>query len=393
MKHSYKNIGLMVFPLRSPEWQYFVDQILSFIVPPKGNVIVMTGNYYPKFQSKNTEVFNIKMAPILKNNESVISKISRFLRAQYYLSILVIKQRKKYDLVMLHLGTPYLIIPTFISYLMKKKIVVISTGSDSQSLRLMYRGILGKLLAGVVRLLENITYVLSDNIVVISDSMIPFLGIERFRHKIISGIGDSPLGGANAFIDTDKFCILRKWEDREDVIGYIGRLSAEKGITELVEAIPQIIKIKRNARFLIVGKGSLMDDLKKRFEIARCLDKVHFTGMIPHDNIPQILNRMKFLVVPSYTEVVATTALEAMACGTICLATAVGATKDVIIDGQTGFLLDDNKPATITEKLLEVWNQPELGKIQLNARKFIEDNFTQLKVTERWGIILDKVLS
>jgi glycosyltransferase involved in cell wall biosynthesis len=102
---------------------------------------------------------------------------------------------------------------------------------------------------------------------------------------------------------------------------------------------------------------------------------------------------MKFLVAPSYTEIVATTALEAMACGTICLATAVGATKDVIIDGQTGFLLDDNKPATITEKLLEVWNQPALSKIQLNARKFIEDNFTQLKVTERWRIILDKVMA
>jgi glycosyltransferase involved in cell wall biosynthesis len=135
-----------------------------------------------------------------------------------------------------------------------------------------------------------------------------------------------------------------------------------------------------------------MVDLKKRLEIANCLDKVYFTGVIPHDEIPQILNRMKFLVVPSYTEVVATTALEAMACGTICLATAVGATKDIILEGQTGFILDDNKPSTITEKLLEVWNHPELGKIQLNARKFIEDNFTQLKVTERWGTILDKVM-
>jgi len=393
MKHSYKNIGLMVFPLRSPIYQYFVDQILSLIAPHAERVIVMTGNYCPRLESKNTQIINIKMPLILKNNEGLLSKISRFIRTQYYLSIVVIKQRKHFDVIMLHLGTPFLIFPTLLCCLMKKKIVVIITGSDSQSLRLMYPGALGKILAGVVRLLENFTYLLSDKIIVASDSLIASFGIEKFKKKIISGIGDSPLGGANAFIDTDKFCILRKWEDREDVIGYIGRLSAEKGITELVEAIPQIIKIKRNARFLIVGDGLLMDDLKKRFEIAGCLDKVHFTGMIPHDDIPQILNRMKFLVAPSYTEIVATTALEAMACGTICLATAVGATKDVIIDGQTGFLLDDNKPATITEKLLEVWNQPALSKIQLNARKFIEDNFTQLKVTERWRIILDKVMA
>jgi len=143
---------------------------------------------------------------------------------------------------------------------------------------------------------------------------------------------------------------------------------------------------------LIVGRGPLLDDLKRKLNAAGCLDKVTFMGAVPHENIPQILNKMKFLIVPSYTEVVAATALEAMASGTVCLATAVGATQDIIAEGQTGFILSNNKPETITRKIVEVWGNPELVKIQLNARKFIEDNFSQQQVLNRWNIIMNKVM-
>jgi glycosyltransferase involved in cell wall biosynthesis len=392
MKRSYKNVGLMVFPLRSPEWGYFVDQISSFVAPRAELLIIMTGNYNPISTSKNTQVLNIKMPLILSNKESLFSKISRFIRSQYSLSILVIRQRKHFDVIMLHFGTPFVIFPTLLCYLMKKRVVVVIPGSDSQSLRFMYPGILGKILGGVIHLLENFTYLLSYKIIIASASLISSFGIEKFEKKIISKVGDSPFGGTLQYIDSTQFSIKRKWEDREDIIGYIGRLSGEKGIIEFVEAIPQIIKTNNNARFLIVGKGTLLEDLKRRLEISNCLDKVSFTGLVLHDDIPQILNKMKFLIVPSYTEVVATTALEAMACGTICLATPVGVTRDVIVDGQTGYLLDDNQPSTIAKKLLDVWNRPEINKIQLSARKFIEENFTQQKVINRWEIILDKVL-
>jgi len=387
-----KKIGLMVFPLRSPEWQYFVDQILSFITTEDTETIVMTGNYFPKSLPKNATVFNINVPQVLSNHESVFSKLLRFSRTQYYMSSLVIKKRNYFDAIVLHLGAPYLTLPVLLSYLMRKKIVVVIVGSDSQSLKLMYPGISGTIYCRIVRCLEVMTYSMAKNIIVTSGSMISPFGLQRYKHKVISSVGNSPFGGTNAFIDTDKFNITVDWKEREDIIGFIGRLSTEKGITELVEAIPQIVKVKNNARFLIVGRGPLLGDLKRKLNAAGCLDKVTFMGAVPHENIPQILNKMKFLIVPSYTEVVAATALEAMASGTVCLATAVGATQDIIAEGQTGFILSNNKPETITRKIVEVWGNPELVKIQLNARKFIEDNFSQQQVLNRWNIIMNKVM-
>ena len=98
--------------------------------------------------------------------------------------------------------------------------------------------------------------------------------------------------------------------------------------------------------------------------------------MGPHQELPDYLTRLKLLVLPSYTEGLPNNVLEAMACGTPVLATSVGAIPDVVPrDKETGFLVRDNSPPCLAKNIVEALTDPELKRIALNARNFVENEF------------------
>jgi glycosyltransferase involved in cell wall biosynthesis len=101
---------------------------------------------------------------------------------------------------------------------------------------------------------------------------------------------------------------------------------------------------------------------------------------------------MKLLVLPSYTEGLPNIVLEAMACGTVVLATPVGAIPDIIKDGETGFLLKSNDPKHIAERILELLNKPELlDKVSINAYNYVRKNFSYEKTLDAWRKILSEL--
>jgi len=83
--------------------------------------------------------------------------------------------------------------------------------------------------------------------------------------------------------------------------------------------------------------------------------------------------------------------LEAMACGTPVLATPVGAIPDVIIDGKTGFIMENNSPECIAENVARALASPDLEEIAENGRRFVEENFTFEKTVENWKEILQSI--
>ncbi len=394
MNSRARNVGLIVLPLRNPEvesGQYFIDQILECVSPAVDHVVVMTGNYRSRVTSGKVEIVNVKAPIVRSRNESSWSKAWRMCLAQFRLTAAVIAQRKKFQILVLYLFAPYLAFPAALCKLMGKRIVLVPTGSDSQSIGSQYSGVKGKAYRATVRALELLVYSLSDYIVVVSDAMIKALGLESVRRKVITGVGKSKLGGSVGYVATDVFRAKRPWRDRGDVVGYLGRLSGEKGILQFVAAIPLILKNRPSTRFLIVGDGDLMPEAQSRLRESNCLNAVEFAGLVPHDQVPEFLNRMKFLVVPSYSEVFAGAALEAMSCGTICLTTKVGAAEDILVDGQNGFLLKDNDPSTISGRLLQVWQDPRLEDVEIRARSWIESNFTKPRLIDRWIMVFDRV--
>jgi glycosyltransferase involved in cell wall biosynthesis len=120
-------------------------------------------------------------------------------------------------------------------------------------------------------------------------------------------------------------------------------------------------------------------------------DRVTLSGLIPHDELPELLNRLKLLVLPSYTEGVPTIILEAMACGVPVVATPVGGIPDVVRDGETGFILEDNTPPEIARVILQALACSRLERVAQQASELIRRERSFEAGIAGWRYVLGRV--
>ena len=177
-------------------------------------------------------------------------------------------------------------------------------------------------------------------------------------------------------MDIDSFKIERNLETRRNLVGYVGRLGFEKGIINLAKSIPLILEVRDDLEFLIAGWGPLSNDIKSELRKTGAHSNAEIVGWIPHDELPGYLNELKLLVLPSYSEGLPGIVQEGMACGTPVLATPVGGVPDLIKDGETGFIMEDNSPESIARNVVRALGHPNLEQIVQNARKLIEQEYT-----------------
>lgn len=138
----------------------------------------------------------------------------------------------------------------------------------------------------------------------------------------------------------------------------------------------------------LIGDGELRDDLEDFVIQEELSEHVSFTGWIDHEEIPDQLNNGRVLLMPSVSEGIPKTLLEAMACGTIPVAATVGGVPDIIDEGENGFLLPDTEPATITEVISYIFDQNDLENISNNARYSIEKEHSYEAAKEQYREIL-----
>ena len=154
-------------------------------------------------------------------------------------------------------------------------------------------------------------------------------------------------------------------------------------MTNLFQAIPIILRQRDDVFFIIGGEGPALSAVDGGRD-----KKVVFLGKIAHEEMPGYLNRSKLVVLPSYGEGLPNIVLEAMACGAIVLATPVGGVPDLIKDGDTGFIMQDNSPECIAGNIIRALEHPDPGGISRRARTLIEKEFTCEKAVERFSHIL-----
>jgi glycosyltransferase involved in cell wall biosynthesis len=114
---------------------------------------------------------------------------------------------------------------------------------------------------------------------------------------------------------------------------YIGRLTATKGVDVLIDAIRQ----RGGESLTIVGDGPERSTLEGA---ASDLANVSFTGMLPHARAQEYLARARMLVLPSRHEGQPNVLMEAMALGVPVIASRVGGVPDLVVDGETGLLVE-----------------------------------------------------
>jgi len=120
---------------------------------------------------------------------------------------------------------------------------------------------------------------------------------------------------------------------------------------------------------------------------------VQLRGWIPDDEYRDCLNDLKLLVLPSVSEGLPGVVQQAMPCGTVVLATPVGGVPDLIKDGETGFILENNTPECIASSVIRALAHPNLGEIAGNARRLIKQQYGRDAMVEKRRIALDQLMS
>ena len=138
---------------------------------------------------------------------------------------------------------------------------------------------------------------------------------------------------------------------------YIGRLEPEKNLGRLIDAVATM---PDPVRLVLVGDGSMRSELEQRARRARV--EVHFRGVVPHGQLPQLLADADCFVLPSLTEGHPKALIEAMACGLPCSASARGGIPSLLEDGVSGLLFDPEDPRDIAQKVQRLLTDPALAR-------------------------------
>ena len=142
---------------------------------------------------------------------------------------------------------------------------------------------------------------------------------------------------------------LRNTEDTEFVLGFVGRLSIEKNVAQLVAVQDELERMGiTNFRFLIVGHGAEQNWLRER------LHRAEFPGVLRGEALSAAYASMDLCVFPSHTDTFGNVILEAMASGVPAVVTPDGGPCTIVRDGQTGRIVPDERfSAAVAEILID----------------------------------------
>jgi len=142
-----------------------------------------------------------------------------------------------------------------------------------------------------------------------------------------------------------------KIKDEEILILYVGYLDEFKGIYELINAFNIIHSENRKVKLMMIGAGPKKDHLLKILTEMNIENEVIFTGRVEPQKIHKYYQAADIFVLPSYTEGLPVSVLEAMACGLPIVATDVGGIPEIITDGFNGFLIPPMNEKELCKKL------------------------------------------
>ena len=175
------------------------------------------------------------------------------------------------------------------------------------------------------------------------------------RVAAAEGIAERRLAVIRNGIDTTRFA-YRGPANGGPVVA-IGRLVPLKGIDLLLRAVAEIVRQRPDFRLEIAGDGPARPGLEQITRELGLNQHVRFLGEVR--DIPALLARASLLVLPSLSEGISLTLLEAMACGLPIVATRVGGTPEVVTDGVTGRLVEPSDPSDLARGILTMWPASE----------------------------------
>ena len=132
------------------------------------------------------------------------------------------------------------------------------------------------------------------------------------------------------------------------------RLSSEKGLTFLIQALRILRDEGYPLELRLAGDGPSKDHLKKLSQELGLSDHIHFLGYLSEDEVIDELQASDIFVLPSFVEGLPVSAMEAMAVGVPVIATNIAGTSELIADGKTGILVRPSDARTLVDAVVRM---------------------------------------
>jgi D-inositol-3-phosphate glycosyltransferase len=152
------------------------------------------------------------------------------------------------------------------------------------------------------------------------------------------------------------------------IITFVGRIQPHKGPEVLIRSIAELVSHSPHLRTKLItniiggASGANQSEVERLKELTTWLgidDVVRFAPPVPREELPQWYRASDLVCVPSYSESFGLVALEAQACGTPVVATAVGGLRTAVADGISGVLVDGHDPRAWSSVLARLLQEPQ----------------------------------
>jgi len=243
------------------------------------------------------------------------------------------------------------------------------------------------------RIMNRILSKITDKIVAVSENVkediIRYDSIDPSKIEVIpNGIDVERFNPEKNTTDIRKEFSL---EEDDIVIGFIGRIVPAKGLEYLLNALPYLKEEFKSIKLLIVGEGSLVEELKERAKKNNILDNILFIGR--RRDIPEILASINIFVMPSIAEGLPNALLEAMAMGKPIVTTEVGGIPEIVKNGFNGLLVPPRDTLSLSKAIKELISNDRLAaKLGQAARDLVHDNLSIKAIAQKWQSLYLSIL-
>jgi D-inositol-3-phosphate glycosyltransferase len=183
----------------------------------------------------------------------------------------------------------------------------------------------------------------------------------------------------------------------ESIVVFVGRIIPLKGIDNVLKAMAHLEGKQRIKLVVIGGDDHSQGEMQRLKNLSRTLgidEKVIFTGSVRQETLPLFYSAADLCVVPSYYETFGLVVLESLACGTPVVATRVGCAESVIRHGETGYVVADNTPESLADKISRLLSTPNgkpdfVPSVRASVAKYSWSNISEAILEEYRRVLLD----
>lgn len=266
----------------------------------------------------------------------------------------------------------FLILATVLSVLTRSKLILIIHGVDAWEERSFW----------INRCLKRVTHVLS-----VSDfTKERFVSWSKLDQNKIT-VFPNCVEISKYYVDKKPENLMEKYALKDRfVVMTLGRLSSKeryKGIDELIELAPKLSLKIPNLTYLIVGNGDDLDRLKTKAVSLKIKDKVIFTGFIEESEKSDYYRLADVFAMPGYGEGFGIVYLEAMACGIPVIASTKDGSREAVLHGELGAVVNPSNSDEIENAILKIYKNPirkipeklsyyDYSKFKIRLKKIID---------------------